>query len=86
MRKALAVIKDAHAKEHNITVWIEAYTEASVAYGKRIRLAEQRNRAIVALLTKEYGVPEASIKTGMSKKAAKEPIVKVMVRTPQNKP
>ena len=50
MRKALAAIKDAYAKEHNITVWIEAYTEASVAYGKRIRLAEQRNRAIVALL------------------------------------
>lgn len=57
MRKALAAIKDAYAKEHNITVWIEAYTEASVAYGKR-----------------------------MSKKAAKEPIVKVMVRAPQIKP
>jgi len=68
MKKALAAIKDAYARENNITVWLEAYQEASVAYSKRIRLAEQRTKAIVTLLTKEYGIPEASIKSGKRKK------------------
>lgn len=67
MKKALAAIKDAYARENNITVWLEAYQEASVAYSKRIRLAEQRTKAIVTLLTKEYGIPEASIKSGRGK-------------------
>jgi uncharacterized hydrophobic protein (TIGR00271 family) len=84
MKKALSSIKDAYARENNILVWVEAYPESSVAYRQRMKLAEQRVQVIVALLTKEYGIPAANIKPIISKKAAKEPAVKIMVLSTKN--
>ncbi len=68
------------------SLWIEAYPESSVAYSKRIRLAEQRINEVVTLLTKEYGIPKTRIETTIGKKAIKEPTVKVMLMSPQSKP
>ena len=80
MKKALSEIKAAYAGEKSIKILLEAWPGTSFGYKKRMRLAALRKEAVVALLTKEYGIPEAAIKSGISKKAVREPMVRVTVR------
>ena len=81
MKKALLEIKQAYAKNSSITIMVEAVPESSVSYNSRIKLAQKRADAVAAVLTGEYGMPEASIsRTVNKKKALRSPTVRVTVQ------
>ncbi len=61
MKNALIPINDAFIKDNSITVTLESYPESSIAYNKRINLAEGRAKAVRTILTEDYKIPESNI-------------------------
>jgi uncharacterized hydrophobic protein (TIGR00271 family) len=80
MKNGLLPLKYAFMKDKNITVVIESYPESSLGYRKRIRLAEERSKSVLAVLHGDFQIPETNIKIKILKrKAVKTPVVKVSV-------
>lgn len=86
MRMSLAGVRDAFRKDNKITLQIESYSESSISYKKRIKLAKERADAVSNILTQEYKIPAGVIRTSVNrKKTVKEPYVKVSVSMEQVK-
>jgi len=76
--------KDAYARENNITVWIEAIRKLLLPTAKESN-SQNKGQGYSKFADHRIRYTETRIETIMSKRAAKEPTVKVMVRTSQNK-
>lgn len=87
MKKELLSIRDAYLAYNRIIVTINSYPDSSLSYLKRIKHAAERAEAVTALLTKDFNIPAAQIRTVIDKKqAVKKPIVKVSIATIQANP
>jgi uncharacterized hydrophobic protein (TIGR00271 family) len=80
MKKALISIKNAYGKDMNVNISIEGYTGSTADSKKRLKLAEERNNAIITVLTQDYKIPKEKIQTMIHKSNRLEaPAVSIIV-------
>jgi uncharacterized hydrophobic protein (TIGR00271 family) len=79
MKNLLLSIKDIYGKEKDIILTIVTYPESSLSYRKRIKIADERAMAVKNFLVTDCTVPQANIRIIMSRKASKNPTIRVSV-------